>query len=63
MAEPATSTDVFNSIIDMYSTTETFCLLSKSMSYCCPSQTPSAIVLKTSKIRGNSAGGACASSR
>ena len=54
MAEPATSTDVFNSIIDMYSTTETFCLLSKSMSYCCPTQTPSAIVLKTSVLLAGS---------
>ena len=60
---PASSTEVLSSIMCMYSTTETFCFCSKSMSYCCPSQTWSAMVLKTFRMRGSSSAGHCASMR
>ena len=53
VTEPASSTEVLSSIMCMYSTTETFGLRSKSMSYCCPSHTSSAMVLKVESTCGS----------
>ena len=50
---PASNTAVFSSIMRKYSATDTSVLFSKSMSYCCPSHTPTATSLKTVNNRGS----------